>query len=95
MKNVLFPQCLTDKIDTITKKIEELSKRIEAREAKIVENEHRVSELESDLDGLWQYSRRGNLLFHGVDGSESGEDTEINIIDIINDKIAPPPACGD
>ena len=78
----------------MTKKIEELSERAEAREAKIGELEHRISELESELDDLEQYSRRSNIQFHGIEESESGEDIETNIIDIINDKIGltPPPA---
>ena len=46
-----------------------------------------MRELEEQADRIEQYTRRSNLLFSGLPETGVGEDTEENILAVINDKM--------
>ena len=64
----------------------------------LVENrkslEKRIAVLETDLEDLRQYSRRTNLLIHGVD-EEANECTDDKVLDIIQTKLNVPLTIND
>ena len=97
MKNILFPQSLSDGVDYLKKTIDNLTEVIVEKDARISELERLVSTTETKLDALDQYSRRANLLFQGLKENQEGEDIEIQIIKIINNDIGltPPPPASD
>ena len=72
LRHVLYPQALTDKLDTLSEKISQLNERLEKKDQYIAALETRLFSCEADLDQLEQYSRRTNLRFFGVLESEKG-----------------------
>ena len=91
MKKILYPKGLADKIDSMNKKmnkkIDGLTASIEVRDAIINELEQQVNSLETDLEGLEQYSGRTNLQLQGIPDTANGEDIEAKIMDIVNNQI--------
>ena len=72
----MYPKGLVDKTDSMNKKIDDLTASIELRDARINELEQQVNCLETDLDGLEQYSRRTNVQFQGIPDIANGENIE-------------------
>ena len=58
MKNVLFPQSLSDGVDYLKKRINNLTEVIEEKDTRISELDKLVSIIETTLDALEKYSRR-------------------------------------
>ena len=55
---------------------------------RVILNE-KISLLEEELEDQRQYTRRTNLLFHGIE-EEKGEDTDMKVMNIINNKLTLP-----
>ena len=53
--------------------------------------EEQVELLQSECDNLEQYSRRCNLMIHGIPESGEGEDTTLKVLELVNVKMAVPP----
>ena len=74
LKSALYPQALSDKLDTLTQTIAGLASQLESKECRIAVLEEQVELLQSECDNLEQYSRRCNLRIHGI--PETGERRE-------------------
>ena len=72
-------------------------KQVKAKDIRIVELEKKIHALEESSDNLEQYTRRSNIRIHGVPEKGEGEDTDVTVLAVINDKmgVTPPPSLHD
>lgn len=91
LRKALHPKDIAEKIDILNTCIEQLTKQIQAKDSKIAQLEEKVNALEESADKLEQYTRRPNLTFHSIAERNEGENTDIIVLDIINDKLKTTP----
>ena len=91
LKSALYPQALSDKLDTLTQTIAGLTSQLEGKECRITVLEEQVELLQSECDNLEQYSRRCNLRIHGIPETGDGEDTTLKVLELVNAKMAVTP----
>ncbi|KAK2162738.1 hypothetical protein NP493_1504g00001 [Ridgeia piscesae] len=91
LKSTLYPQALSDKLDTQIQTIAGLTSQLEGKECRITVLEEQVELLQSECDNQEQYSRRCNLRIHGIPETGDGEDTTLKVLDLVNAKMAVTP----
>ena len=91
LKSALYPEELSNKLETLTLTIAGLTSQLENKERRITVLEDQVELLQSECDNLQQYSRRCNLRFHGIPETGEGEDTTLKVLELINAKMAVTP----
>ena len=91
LKSALYPQALSDKLDTLTQTIAGLTSQLEGKECRITVLEEQVELLQSECDKLEQYSRRCNLRIHVIPETGDGEDTTLKVLELVNAKMAVTP----
>ena len=88
LKKALYPQALSDKIDSQTAQIDRLLAQLTDSKTRIDQLESRVSELEDQAYHTEQYTLRANPIFTGMTETGSGENVEATMLAVINYKIA-------
>ena len=91
LKSALYPEELSNKLDTLTLTIAGLTSQLENKERRITVLEDQVELLQRECDNLQQYFRRCNLRFHGIPETGEGEDTTLKVLELINSKMAVTP----
>ena len=96
MRNVLFPQDLANKLDSLTAKVDSLTKELTNKDEKLDILEKKIQTLEEEVDCQEQYSRRPNLRIQGMPEETDGT-TEQKVLLLINETIGftPPLALTD
>ena len=84
----LYPKELFEKVESLTQHVVWLKQNIEEREGRIKQLEEKVRVLESDGDGVEQYTRRANTQVRGIpEHPAEGENTDALVLDLLNVKL--------
>ena len=87
LKKQLYPTELYDKLDTLTSKLESITTQLTAKDDTIHTLETTVHHLARQLDAHEQYSRRPNLRIQGIPEDGRGEDVELKVLSVVNEKM--------
>ena len=91
LTSALYPQALSDKLDTLTQTFAGLTSQLESKECRITVLEEQVELLQSECDNLEHYYRRCNLRIHVIPETGDGEDTTLKVLELVNAKMAVTP----
>ena len=91
LKNVLFPEALSEKIDALTITINRLTKQVNEKDETINVLQTRIDALEDSNDDLEQRMRRPNLKIYGVPEQREGECTDGLVLAVVNGKMGMTP----
>ena len=88
MKRALFPQVLSDKIDSLQQQVASLTTQLQAKDERIAALEQKLQEQELLIDQAQQYSRRPNLRIAGIpEPGPEGECTDAKVLELVNGKL--------